>query len=53
MRRPRLIWQLFLPFLFIILSCVILVSWYASHSLRQFYLKQTRLSLTARDNWLS
>jgi two-component system phosphate regulon sensor histidine kinase PhoR len=48
MRRKSLLWQLFPPYLLIILVCVILVSWSASRSLRGFYLERTAADLQAR-----
>jgi two-component system phosphate regulon sensor histidine kinase PhoR len=47
-RRKRLIWQLFPSYLLITLLSVLAVSWYASSSLRHFFLDQTAADLTIR-----
>jgi two-component system phosphate regulon sensor histidine kinase PhoR len=47
-RRKRLIWQLFPPFLLITLLSLLAVSWYASSSLRHFFLDQTAADLKIR-----
>ena len=47
-RRKRLIWQLFPPFLLITLLSLLAVSWYASRSLRHFFLDQTESDLKTR-----
>lgn len=48
MPRIRIIWQLYPSFLLIILVSMLAVSWYAYHSLRQFYLDELRNDLQAR-----
>jgi two-component system phosphate regulon sensor histidine kinase PhoR len=47
-RRKRLIWQLFPPYLLITLLSLLAVSWYASSSLRHFFLDQTAADLKIR-----
>ena len=51
-KRKKLIWQIFPSFLLIILLSLFAVSWYASQSLRQFYLDQTAIDLYARAQLL-
>jgi len=48
MQRKSLLWQLFPPFLLITLLSLLLVTAYASRSLRQFYLEHTARDLRAR-----
>ena len=45
MRKKRLLWHLFPPFLVVVLLAVFAVSWYATRSLRQFYLDETAAEL--------
>jgi len=47
-KRKKIFWQLFLSFLLITLLSLMAVSWYASDSLRQFFLKQTTTDLKTR-----
>ena len=47
-RRKKLIWQLFPSFLLITLLSLLAVSWYASSSLRHFFLDQTAADLKIR-----
>jgi len=47
-RRKRLIWQLFPSYLLITLLSLLAVSWYASSSLRHFFLDQTAADLKIR-----
>ena len=51
-KRKKLIWQIFPSFLLITLFSLFAVSWYASQSLRQFYLDQTATDLYARAQLL-
>ena len=44
----KLIWQIFPSFLLITLLSVLAVSWYASSSMRHFFLDQTAVDLNAR-----
>ena len=44
-KKRKLVWQLFLPYLAVILVALIATSWNASRALRQFHLKQTRIDL--------
>jgi len=46
--RKRLIWQLFPSYLLITLLSLLAVSWYASRSLRHFFLDQTEADLKIR-----
>jgi two-component system phosphate regulon sensor histidine kinase PhoR len=47
-RRKRLIWQLFPSYLLITLLSLLAVSWYASSSLRHFFLERTAADLKTR-----
>ena len=47
-KRRRLLWQLYSSYLLITLISLVAVTWYASKSLRHFFLKQTALDLEAR-----
>ncbi|MBW1798090.1 MAG: HAMP domain-containing protein [Deltaproteobacteria bacterium] len=47
-KKKRLIWQLYPSFLLITVISLVAVTWYASHSLRHFYLKETASDLEAR-----
>ncbi|MDY6953459.1 MAG: PAS domain-containing protein, partial [Thermodesulfobacteriota bacterium] len=47
-RKKRLLWQLYPPYLLITLVCLLAATWYASRSLRHFYLDQTAADLEAR-----
>lgn len=48
MARKRLVWQLFPFFLLVTLLTLLAVTWYATRSWRQFYLKGTARDLEAR-----
>jgi len=50
MRRKRLLWQIYPTYLLITLVSLSVVAWYASRSLRYFYLENTKKSLEARAN---
>jgi two-component system phosphate regulon sensor histidine kinase PhoR len=45
MHRKRLIWQLYPPYLLITLLALVIVTWYATRSLRQLYFEQTAANL--------
>jgi len=47
-KRRKLFWQIFPSYLLITLLSLFAVSWYASKSLRQFYLDQTAIDLQSR-----
>ena len=47
-KSKKLIWQIFPPFLLITLVSLLAVSWYASSSMRHFFLDQTAVDLNAR-----
>lgn len=47
-RKKRLIWQIFPSFLLITLLSLLAVSWYASSSMRHFFLDQTAVDLDVR-----
>jgi two-component system, OmpR family, phosphate regulon sensor histidine kinase PhoR len=47
-RKKRLLWHLFPSFLLITIISLMAVTWYASRSLRAFFLEQTALDLKAR-----
>ncbi len=48
MARKRLIWQIYPPFLLIILIALLAVTWVFSNSLDKFYASETRSDLEAR-----
>jgi two-component system phosphate regulon sensor histidine kinase PhoR len=47
-RKKRLLWQLYPSYLLIIIVSLVAVTWYASKSLRHFFLEQTSADLEAR-----
>jgi two-component system phosphate regulon sensor histidine kinase PhoR len=47
-KKKRLIWQIYPSYLLIALISMVAVTWYASHSLRHFFLEQTAMDLEAR-----
>jgi two-component system phosphate regulon sensor histidine kinase PhoR len=47
-KKKRLIWQIFPPFLLITFLSLVAVSWYASDSMRHFFLDQTAVDLSVR-----
>ncbi len=47
-KNRRLIWQIFPSFLLITLLSLLAVSWYASSSMRHFFLDQTAIDLNVR-----
>ena len=47
-KKKRLIWQIYPSFLLITLISLMAVTWYASYSLRHFYLEETASDLEAR-----
>ena len=51
-KRKKLVWQIFPSFLLITLLSLFAVSWYATQSLRQFYLDHTAIDLYARAQLL-
>ena len=48
MSTRRLLWQLYIPFLAILILSLIIVLWYASNSLDHFFMKKTREVLEVR-----
>ncbi|MBI5115189.1 PAS domain-containing protein [Candidatus Poribacteria bacterium] len=48
MRRKRLLWQIYPPYLLIILLSLLAVAWYASASIRRFYHERTVSDLAVR-----
>ncbi len=48
MRRVRLLWQLFSPFLLITLFSLLALGWAASYFFHQFFLEQQEIDLAAR-----
>jgi len=48
MARKRLLWHLYPAFLLITLVSLVSVTWYVTHSLREFHLQQTETDLLAR-----
>ena len=51
-KRKRLLWRLFPSYLLITLLSLTAVSWYATSSLRKFYIEQTATDLKARAHLL-
>jgi two-component system phosphate regulon sensor histidine kinase PhoR len=51
-KRKKLVWRLFPSYLLITLLSLIAVSWYATSSLRKFYIEQTATDLKARAHLL-
>lgn len=51
-KRKKLVWRLFPSYLLITLLSLIAISWYATSSLRQFYIAQTASDLKARAHLL-
>ncbi len=47
-KNRRLIWQIYPSYLLIALISMVAVTWYASHTLRHFFLEQTATDLEAR-----
>jgi two-component system phosphate regulon sensor histidine kinase PhoR len=47
-RKKRLLWQLYPSYLLIIIVSLVAVTWYASRSLRNFFLEQTATDLEAK-----
>jgi len=47
-KKKRLLRQLYPTYLLITLGCLLAATWYASRSLRHFYLDQTAADLEAR-----
>ena len=48
MPRPRLLWQIYAPFLIILLLAIFAAGWYASHSLRELFNKTAEEDLASR-----
>jgi two-component system, OmpR family, phosphate regulon sensor histidine kinase PhoR len=48
MNRKSLIWQIFPPYLLVILLAITAVTWVIVHSMKDFYLRQTAMELEAR-----
>ena len=46
-KKRKIVWQIYLSYLVIILVVLMAVAWYASHSVKQFYLQKTREYLEA------
>jgi two-component system phosphate regulon sensor histidine kinase PhoR len=51
-KRKKLVWRLFPSYLLITLLSLIAVSWYATSSLRKFYIEQTATDLKAKAHLL-
>jgi two-component system phosphate regulon sensor histidine kinase PhoR len=51
-KKKRLLWQLYPSYLLIMLISLVAVTWYATHSLRHFYLDQAASGLEARAHLL-
>jgi two-component system phosphate regulon sensor histidine kinase PhoR len=52
LKRKRLLWQLYPSYLLITIICLVVVTWYASRSLRHFYIDQSAIDLEARAHLL-
>ncbi len=52
-RKKKLLWQLFFSYLFIIVVCLVGVTWYASSSFRSFFLKNMEFNLKERSVLMS
>ena len=52
-KKRKLLWQLFSSYLFITLVCLIAVTWHASTSLRNFFLKEIQSDLKERGGIIS
>ena len=52
LKRKRLLWQIYPSYLLITIICLIAVTWYASKSLRHFYMEQSAIDLEARAHLL-
>jgi len=50
--RKRLLWLLYPSFLLITLAALLLATWYSSHTLRRFYIKETIDDLTMKADLL-
>ena len=48
MARKRLLWQLFPPYLLILLTALVVVTWFATRSFKDFYLKDVAADLASR-----
>jgi two-component system phosphate regulon sensor histidine kinase PhoR len=48
MARRRLLWQLYLPCLFVTVLALVLLGWYVSYSLRGFYYEEVAQNLKSR-----
>jgi len=53
MRIKRLFWQIFPPFLMLIVVSLLAAAWYSSSSLRSFYLQNVLKDLEGRSDFLS
>ena len=53
MRRKSLLWQIFLPFMAVVLVSLVLITSYTSRSLRHFLYEQTRTDLDNRARLLA
>jgi len=47
-RKKKLLWQLYTSFLMLTFTSLAAAVWYSSHSLKQFFLDQTKMNLEAR-----
>ena len=52
MSRKRLIWQIYPPFLLIVLVAIGAVTWFFNQAVNQFYIDQTRNDLEARARFV-
>ena len=52
LKRKRLLWQIYPSYLLITIICLVAVTWYASKSLRHFYIEQSAIDLEARAHLL-
>ncbi len=48
MRRKRLLWQLYPSYLIVVILSLVAIAWFASHSYKQFSLRQAAVNLEVR-----
>lgn len=52
-KSKKLVWQIFPGNVLTILAAILMISWYGTSSLREFYLHETEIDLEARANLVS
>ncbi len=48
MARKKMIWQLIMPFIIIIVSSLVIITWFSFKNLRTFYLEETKKNLYSK-----